>query len=135
MLLLLPPAARNAIALLNCAPTILSPAGCASLNGCSSNGGGSRGSTVSVSLLVSNPYYVCWATGGAHNAAGLIAVMVLVVVVASFPIAFLWAVYRLQRAGKLVKPGLLGNLVDNKEESSDQPAASGQCSCDSCRGG
>lgn len=71
VLLLFPPAARNALALLNCAQATVPLSGCASLNGCSSGGGGGSGcrsSTVPVNLLASNPYYVCWATGGAHTA-------------------------------------------------------------------
>lgn len=95
VLLLIPPAARNALALLNCAPTSLSSSGCASLDGCSSDSSsaGGRGSTVSVSLLASNPYYVCWATGGAHAAAGGLAAVVVLLVIIAFPLATLWAVW------------------------------------------
>ena len=100
VLLLTPPAARNAMALLNCASAAVSPAGCASLNGCSSSGAESRGSSVAVSLLASNSYYVCWAPGGAHNAAGGLAAATLAVAVVAFPIAFLWAVFQQQRAGR-----------------------------------
>lgn len=97
VLLLLPPAARNALSLLNCAPTIVPSAGCASLNGCSAGHARGRGSTVSVSLLASNSYYVCWAAGGAHAAAGALAAATLVVVVAGFSLVTLWAVWRWAR--------------------------------------
>lgn len=91
VLLIFPPASRNALALFNCAPAAVSPSGCASLNGCS---GGAKGSTVPVRILASNPYYVCWSTGGAHSVAGGLAAATLVCVVSSFSIASLCAVWR-----------------------------------------
>lgn len=67
------------------------------MDGCSvsrsSGSGTGRDSTVTVSLLVSNPYYVCWVSGGAHNAAGGLALTTLALVVVAFPISFIWAVY------------------------------------------
>ena len=110
VLLLIPPAARNSMALLNCASAAVSPAGCASLNGCSggtgSNGDGGRGRLVAVSLLASNPYYVCWATGGAHYGAGGLAVAALAVAVVTFPIAFLYAAYTEQWVDSLLQRNL-----------------------------
>lgn len=97
VLLLFPPAVRNALSLLNCAPATVSPAGCASLNGCKHSGGGGGRGIVSVSVLSSNPFYVCWATDGAHNTAGAIAVISLAVVVIGFTLASLWAVFRQQQ--------------------------------------
>lgn len=70
----------------------MAPSGCSSLDGCRSGSGG-KGSTVSVQLLASNPYYVCWASGGAHNAAGGLAAVVVAVVIVAFPLSFLWAVW------------------------------------------
>ena len=116
VLLLTPSAARNAMALLNCASATVSPAGCASLNGCSSSrsSAGGRGSSVAVNLLSSNPYYVCWARGGAHNAAGGLAVAALAVAAVAFPIAFFWAVYQQQRAGKPPQRMLANRLSDDE---------------------
>lgn len=90
VLLLYPPAARDALALLNCSPVAVSPSGCISLNGCSgsSSVGSSndRSRTVTVRVLASNPFYVCWAPGASHVTAGGLAVAVLIVVVLAFPL-------------------------------------------------
>ena len=101
LLLLFPPAARNALALLNCTLVTVSATGCCSLNGCHGSASGpgcairpSRGSSVAVSVLASNPYFVCWASGGAHSAAGGLSVVALVLVVGAFPLVSLWAVWR-----------------------------------------
>ena len=103
VLLLFPPAARDALALLNCTATTVSSAGCASLNGCSSSGGSasSRGLLVTVSVLALNNFYLCWAKGGAHAAAGGLAIATLIFVVAAFPTVSFWAVcQRARRSDK-----------------------------------
>lgn len=100
LLLLFAPAARNAFALLNCTTAHVSAASCSSFNGCTGSGWGSTGrgggSTVKVSLMTSNPYYICWAPGAAHIAAGGLAAATLVFVVVVFPSATLWALWRLR---------------------------------------
>jgi hypothetical protein len=53
----------------------------------------SRGSatTAAVQTLVANPYFVCWARGGSHQPAGILATLVLVLYVAGLPLcALLW---------------------------------------------
>lgn len=115
VLLLFPPAARNALTLLNCSPAAVSLAGCASLDGCSTSGGNSgRGSLVSVRLLESNPYYACWSAGGAHIAAGGLAVATLVVVVTAFPLVTLWAACPFQLAAEIQEQGV---QVDRGDDS------------------
>lgn len=89
MLILFPPAARNAIALLNCTPVQVSSAGTASLDGgapSSSSSGRAGSSTTTVSVLASNPYFVCWTAGGSQFAAGALAMSTLLCVVAAAPL-------------------------------------------------
>lgn len=52
----------------------------------------SAGAIVDVSLLVSNPYYVCWA--GHHRVPGIIAAVSLPAFVAGLPALTLWWLYR-----------------------------------------
>ena len=108
LLLLFPPAARDALSLLNCTAASVSLTGCSSLDGCTGGGSGSRGrgSTVAVRVLVSNPYYVCWAPGAAHITAGGVAAATIVFVVVAFPAATCWAVWRESGRGRR-KAGLL----------------------------
>ena len=56
--------------MLRCTPVDVSSTACASLDGCSSSIG-SRGSTVAISVLASNPFFVCWT--GSHRAMGALA--------------------------------------------------------------
>lgn len=121
VLLLFPPAAKNALALLNCVSATVSPSGCASLNGCSGGGGGGRDSTVSVRLLASNPFYVCWASGGTHTAAGGLAAATLIVVVIAFPLASLWAVFRWTRQSRA--RCLLASRSDERHRGTSKEAA------------
>ena len=101
LLLLFPPAARDALALLNCSFNSVSAAGCSSLTGCSGSISTATGSTVSVRVLASNPFYVCWTGGSAHITAGSVAAASLVCVVTVFPSASFWAVWRLSRRGRI----------------------------------
>ena len=96
VLLLSPPAVRDALTLLRCAPVDVSSTSCASLDGCSSSIG-ARGSTVTIGVLASNPYYVCWAPGASHIAAGGAAVATIVVVAIIFPLVTFLLLWR--RAG------------------------------------
>ena len=89
MLILVPPAARNAIALLNCTPVQVPSAGAAGLDGgtpSTSSSGRSGSSTTTVSVLASNPYFVCWTAGASHFAAGALAVSTLLCVVVATPL-------------------------------------------------
>jgi len=49
---------------------------------------------VSASVLASNSYYLCWAPGGSHAAAGAVAVATIAVVVVCVPLATLVALWR-----------------------------------------
>ena len=97
LLLLFPPAARDALSLLNCNAASVSLDGCSSLNGCISGSGRGRGSNVAVNVLASNPFYVCWAPGAAHFAAGALSSAALVCVVVVFPAASFYAVWQQSR--------------------------------------
>lgn len=98
VLLLTPPAVRDALTLLRCTPVDVSSTACASLDGCSSSIG-SRGSTVAISVLASNPFFVCWAPGASHLAAGGAAAATIAIVALAFPLVTFVLLWR--RAGCL----------------------------------
>ena len=97
LLLLFPPAARDALTLLNCNAASVSLDGCSSLNGCVSGSGLGRSRNVAVNVLASNPFYVCWAPGAAHFAAGALSAAALICVVVAFPVASFYAVWQQSR--------------------------------------
>lgn len=97
LLLLYPPVSHDAIALLHCVPVTLSAAAASTLNGgpaFDSGTAGSAGSTVRVSVLADNPYYVCWAKGGLQSPAGALAIITLAFVVVGLPLGCLLALLR-----------------------------------------
>lgn len=119
VLLLFPPAARNALALTNCAQVTLTAAGCSSLDGCVSGpGSGVRGAAVATRVLVTNPFHVCWTAS--HMSAGGLAVATLIVVVVGFPLASFWAVWQYARAARLRDP--LGSSRGGVKNTSSQDA-------------
>lgn len=85
VLLLYPVVAKDAMSLLSCSSVSLSPAGASSLDGgpvlTLDPTSSLRASLVSLEVLSNNPLYVCWAPGGSHRPAGILAAIVLVVVV------------------------------------------------------
>lgn len=85
-LILYPLASSSAVGLLVCVATPTTPTALASLDG----GGDTSASGGSVSVLVSNPYFVCWR--GTHSAAGAFAAAALALYVAALPVlSILWA--------------------------------------------
>ena len=125
LLLLCPPAARDALSLLNCASVTVSPAACASLDGCSTSTGGlgGRRSTVELRILTANPFYVCWVPGASHAAAGEIAVATLAVVVVAFPLASFYAAWLFSRQQMQPASPTASSPVDAR--SAKSAAASG----------
>jgi len=107
LLLLVPPAAKSAFSLLDCVTVSLSAVAAASLDGAGSGSASASSSAsaagtgrparasgaVSASVLASNSYYLCWAPGGSHAAAGAVAVATIVVVVVCVPLATLVALW------------------------------------------
>lgn len=86
---------HDAIVLLNCVSVTLTAAAAAPLNGGPALSSGTAGSAaVRVSLLVDNPYYVCWARGGQQTAAGALAIVTFVVVVIGLPLGCLVVLLR-----------------------------------------
>jgi hypothetical protein len=95
-IVLYPTALQHVVDLLSCHP-ILTPADAlATLDG---GGGGSAADgasssssvAVEVSVLTSNPYFVCWTDGGSHKPAGDLAVATLLLyVIGLLPIVLFW---------------------------------------------
>lgn len=132
-ILLSPPAARDALSLLNCASVALSPAGCSSLNGCSSSSSTGSRSSITVRVLASNPFFVCWAPGASHAAAGGVAVAAVAVVVLAFPLVsfsalFFFAKWREMQgdiaggSGGIGQPGGASAIVVNPLRRQQQEA-------------
>lgn len=93
-LILFPSAANTSIDLLNCRSVRLAASGIAALNG----GAAALAVAVSsrtpidVSVLSSNPFFVCWSTDGSHRSAGIVASVTLVLFVAFMPsLTLFWA--------------------------------------------
>lgn len=49
----------------------------------------SRGSTISIPVLASNSYFVCWVNGGSHQPSGSLAVVTFALVILVLPTALL----------------------------------------------
>jgi hypothetical protein len=102
-LILYPAATTAAVSLLYCTPVEVSARSLGGLDGghssagplevASAGGAGaagySYGATATVSTLASDPFVLCWATGGSHRPAGALAVVTLVFYIAGFPLAAL----------------------------------------------
>lgn len=116
-LLLTPPAARDALALLNCMSVVVSPAGCTSLNGCVFSGSSTRSSKVDVRVLASNPFYVCWAPSASHFPAGVVAVIAVAVVVLAYPLASFAVLWR--RARFMATGRQIGNQTSHPNQTRD----------------
>jgi hypothetical protein len=92
---LFPTALQHVVDMLSC-HSISTPADAlATLDGgggsSAADGASSSSGVVEVSVLASNPYFVCWSEGGAHKPAGDLAAATLVLYLISlFPIVFLW---------------------------------------------
>jgi len=96
-LLLFPTVAKDSLVLMDCVTVTLAPAGAALalMVGIALVSGvdeSARGS-IAVQVLASNPLYACWAPGGSHRPAGILAALVFVVVVVGLPVASLAAVW------------------------------------------
>jgi hypothetical protein len=100
-LILYPAASTAAVSLLYCSQAGLSGRQLAALDAGSESSASSSSGAVSILLLSSNPFFVCWVSGGAHRPAGILAALTLAVHVAGLPISLLiWLVLDagLQRA-------------------------------------
>jgi len=92
LLLLFAPATRDLLSLLDCQTVSITASAAATLDGGTVPSGqavnaGSRAAAItSVSVLSGNPYVVCWSNKGSHNAAGALAVVSFLVVIAAFPV-------------------------------------------------
>lgn len=118
-LVLYPVVSRNALTLLNCNTVSLTRAGAASLDG----GGSSSGPQVSaaivtVQVLASNPLYECWAPGGSHRPAAILAAIVVACIVCGFPLVTLLAAWQHHR--RTDQRGIV--VVGPASESTDAPA-------------
>jgi len=97
------PAAGTAVELLYCQTVMMAPAGVLALNGGDTVRAASTsppGESIRVSTLASNPFFVCWANGGAHRTAGVLAAVTLVVYVFALPLLTLQWVLVSRRVSK-----------------------------------
>lgn len=88
-----PAATLDAVRLVYCPVVPMSSVAFAALDGGSSSISAAFSGTgsVSTSLLASDPYYVCWASGGAHRPVGVLAVISLALYVIALPlVAWVW---------------------------------------------
>jgi hypothetical protein len=122
--LLYAPTANTVFGLLACTSTVVSPLAYASLDKDAGSGPAtiSDGGTVSVSVLVSNPSFVCYQ--GSHVPAGVVAWVTLALVTIGYPLwTLLWSRARILR---LVKAALARELQPATEHASkSQPGQAG----------
>jgi hypothetical protein len=113
-LILYPTALACAVSLLNCRTVTMTSAALKALDS-----GGSVSSavdsytTVSVSVLVSNPFFVCWADGGAHRPAAIFACVALALFGALLPLISLMWIWQDEWLAK--------ELARSKAQCSDAP--------------
>lgn len=92
LLLLVAPAVRDALALLDCTRIVVSASDAAVLDGGpAAPPPGSPPALVTLSVLASDPEYVCWAVGGSHLPAGAVAALTLFAAGAALPTGLLAA--------------------------------------------
>jgi hypothetical protein len=91
-IVLYPSVSATSATLVNCSRVYLSATGAAALDGgaAATAAAISAKSSVVVSVLDSNPYFVCWAGGGSHLAAGILAAIALALYVCTLPMLTLW---------------------------------------------
>ena len=120
-LVLYPPAATSALRLVACTQTALAAPALAVLNGAPA-ALPPAGTTATVPILHSDPFYVCWAPGGAHLPAGTLAAVVIAAYVLGLPILLLLAAWadRRQRRGLPAFPRCW-DLSRRRELLSDNP--------------
>jgi hypothetical protein len=92
-LVALAPATTVGAALLYCTPIPLNEIAVKVLDGGSSIAVGPTG-TVSVSILASDPFFVCWASSGRHLGAATFAVIAMVIAIVVGPLALYYRVRR-----------------------------------------
>jgi hypothetical protein len=93
--LLLPMAAEASIGLMSCVSVELTAGALAPLDGGAALAAKLSAKQVTiVSLLASDPFFVCWAPGGSHAPAGYLSVATFIVYVALLPIAVFVSVWR-----------------------------------------
>lgn len=91
-LLLYPTAAGAAFSLLSCQGVSLSAAAFAVLDGGSSLSQVAARSRLTVSVLATNPFFVCFA--GSHRPAAILAIVVIVLYIAMLPLMVFWLLRR-----------------------------------------
>jgi hypothetical protein len=95
-LIIYPAASTATFSLLYCVPIKVGSLYAATLDGASmaEDSALSSSATVVVQTLVSNPFYVCWTSAGAHLQAGSFALLTLVLFVAGLPVVTLMWIWR-----------------------------------------
>ena len=95
--ILYPTTLQHAATLVHCEAVTLATSALQSLDGggsllasgSGSSGGGAAAPLVATPLLASNPFFVCWAPGGSHRPAGVLACVVLALYCAALPLTVL----------------------------------------------